>query len=134
MARGQVPMPAVEAAIGVLLLASVALSIAVGVPQASTETGQLDAYASDTVSILSNTAPQHREQTRLTELAGDRSAFERERAVVRRRIERILPANILYRLELPTGAVGFERPVGVPVGHATVYTIEGPITIRVWYA
>lgn len=43
------------------------------------------------------------------------------------------PENLMYRVETEHGAVGFQRPAGVPTGHASVATGNGRVTIWVWY-
>jgi hypothetical protein len=61
------------------------------------------------------------------------SAFERERAGLERRVDRLLADNLMFRIETPYGAAGHEKPRGVASGTATVTTIRGAVTIRVWY-
>ena len=134
MPRGQVPLPLLEAAIGVLLLTTVVVTVAVGVPAADTSRVQLDAYASDAATLLSDESPHHGEQTRLTELAANSRSFERERTSAQRRLERILPANLFYRVRTPHGTIGYRQPPGLTVGRATVRTGQGAVTIEVWYA
>jgi hypothetical protein len=127
-------MPAVEAAIGILLVTTVVATFAVGVPDADQQRVQLDAYATDAGRLLAGDPPQHVAQTRLAEVAADEETFEREKAVLRRRLDRILPANLLYQVQTPHGLIGVRQPPGVTVGSDTVYTVAGPVTIRVWYA
>lgn len=132
--RGQLSMPAVEAAAGVLLVFGVVGTFALGVPAPDTRQPQLDAYARDAATVLSGEAPRHQGATRLSEVVRSEESFERERSALRRRVDRILPDNLLFRVETPHGSVGFQRPPGVSVGTATVTTIHGQIRIRVWYA
>lgn len=132
--RGQLPMPAVEGALAVLLVVGVAAGFALGVPQPDTRESQLDAYAADAATILANESPQHRGGTRLAEIAGAADTFERERGTLRRRANRVLPDNLLFRVTTPHGAVGFTRPDDVPTGVASVTTQHGVVTVRVWYA
>jgi hypothetical protein len=40
----------------------------------------------------------------------------------------------MFRVETPHGSVGFPLPDRVATGEATVTTVEGALTIRVWYA
>jgi hypothetical protein len=132
--RGQLSLPVVEAAVGVTLILAVAVTLAAGVPAADTRTPQLEAYADDAATVLAGEPPRHRGATRLSEVTRSASAFERERTALDRRVDRILPDNLLYRVETPHGAVGFQRPADVLVGRATVTSLDGPVTVEVWYA
>ncbi len=133
--RGQASVTAVEAGLGVVLLLSVSLVFALG-PEApdSREQIQLETYAEDAAMLLANEAPRHADQTRLAEVVASRSSFGRERAELRRRLGRILPANVLFRVETEYGTTGYPLPADVPTGEATVATTNGPVTVRVWYA
>jgi hypothetical protein len=133
MARAQMPMTALEATIGVLLLASVTFSFALGTPAAGTAETQLDTYASDAATILANEPPRHAEQSRLQEVVSSKSSFEREKDALRRRVGRILPANLMFRIETEYGTVGHSLPDDVPTGTATIPTTDGDVTLRVWY-
>lgn len=133
MARGQLPLSLLEVAIGILLVLGMVLGFALGLPPANTREPQLDAYAEDTATILSNEQPQHSSSTRLAEVVDSASAFDRERTVLRDRVDRILPENLLFRIETPHGAVGYHVPRGVATGQATMTTTSGAVTIRVWY-
>jgi hypothetical protein len=126
-------MTVIEAALGLLLLTAVTFTFVLGVPAAGTADAQLDAYASDAATILVNEEPTHAEQTRLAEIVSSADAFERERGTLHRRVERILPANTLFRIETDHGTVGHPLPDGVPTGTATVTTTGGDVTLRVWY-
>jgi hypothetical protein len=84
--------------------------------------------------VLANEAPRHRDATRLAEVAASKRAFDRERDALDRRVDRILPDNLMYRVETPHGAVGYRKPATATVGKATVTTVNGDVTIRVWYA
>jgi hypothetical protein len=134
MDRGQLPVTAVEAGLGLLLLLGVSFTFVLGVPGAGTGETQLDAYASDAATLLANEPPRHAEQTRLGEVVGSEAAFRREKGALERRVERILPANVLFRVETEHGTVGHPVPDNVPTGTATVTTTGGDLTIRVWYA
>jgi hypothetical protein len=123
-----------EVGIGVTLILGVVLGFALGPPPADTRQPQLDAYAADTGTILSNEPPRHSGATRLREMTRSAAAFQRERATLRNRVDRILPANLFYRVETTHGAVGMPVPSGVTVGSATVPTAHGAVRIRVWYA
>ena len=131
--RGQLSMSVVETGIGILFVFAVTMGFALGVPAADTRTAQLDAYANDAATVLAGEPPRHQGATRLAEVARSRAAFERERAAFDRRVERILPDNLFYRVETPHGSVGFRKPAGVAVGTATVTTVNGDVTIWVWY-
>lgn len=132
--RGQLSLSVVEAGIGVLLLFSVTATFALGLPDAGTREAQLDAYAEDAAEVLSREAPRHGGATRLSEVSASRSAFERERNALERRVGRILPSNLMFRLATPHGAVGYDRPTDAPAGKAEVPTLSGRVIIWVWYA
>ena len=131
--RAQLPMPAVEGALAVVLVLGVIAGFALGVTQSDARQPQLDAYATDAATILANEPPQHRSGTRLAEVAESAETFERERESLERRVERILPDNLMYRVTTPHGTVGFAKPRGVTTGTATVMTLNGPVTVEVWY-
>jgi len=132
--RAQLSLPAVEVGVGVVLVVGVLTTFALGVPDADTREPQLDAYAEDAATVLAGESPRHGGATRLAEVVRTPERFERERDALERRVARILPDNLLFRVETPQGAVGYERPAGVTVGSATVTTAGGDVTIRVWYA
>lgn len=132
--RGQVPLTVVEAVVGVLLLTTVAFTFALGLPGSTADATQLDLYASDAATILSTEGPRHADQTRLAEIVASEDAFDRERTELRRRVERLLPPNLMFRVETRHGVVGHRLPAGVQTGKATVPTVNGDVTIRVWYA
>ncbi|WP_440990661.1 DUF7262 family protein [Haloarchaeobius baliensis] len=131
--RAQLSLPAVEAAIGVLLVLAVVATFALPIADGEATEAQLDTYASDAATVLSGEPPRHGGATRLSEVARSEASFEREHEALERRVERILPDNLLYRVETPHGAVGYRVPAGVSVGVATVPTGQGDVTIRVWY-
>jgi hypothetical protein len=132
--RGQLSLSAVEAAIGVLLLFAATATFALGVPDVGAEEAQLDDYAADAATVLSREPPRHDGPTRLAEVSRSRFAFERERDALERRVERILPENLMFRVVTPHGAVGFQRPADAPTGRATVPTLTGRVILWVWYA
>jgi hypothetical protein len=136
MDRAQASITVVEAGLGVLLLFTVLLGFALGTPDAqpAKSQAQLDTYAADAATLLSNEPPRHTDQTRLAEVVKSATALDRERAALRNRLDRILPDNLLFRVETPHGAVGFRKPNGVQTGAATVLTSNGDVTLRVWYA
>lgn len=136
MRRGQASITVVEAGLGVFLLLTMTFAFALGVPDAGAAKAQaqLDTYAADGATLLSNEPPRHGDQTRLAEVADSQAAFERERAALRQRVDRILPANLLFQLETPQGTVGYQKPDRVRTGSATILTRNGAVTLRVWYA
>lgn len=135
MRRGQASITVAEAAVGVLLVASLTFGFALGLPgEGETTQAQLDLYASDATTLLTEEGPRHGEQTRLSEVIASESAFERERAELERRVGRILPANIMFQIETQYGTVGSPLPDAVPTGESTVSTANGAVTLRVWYA
>lgn len=133
-ARGQLSLSVVEAGVGIVLVFAVAATFGLALPDPGVREAQLDSYAADTARVLASESPRHGGSTRLAEVSRSRSGFRRERAALRRRVDRILPANLLYRVVTPHGAVGYPVPDNVPVGESTVATVGGEVTIRVWYA
>jgi len=132
--RGQLSLSVLEAAVGVVLLLAVAMGFALGLPTLDTRESQLDRYAADTATVLAGEPPRHQGTTRLSEIVASAESFEREHDALRRRVERILPDNLMYRVETPHGAVGFRKPANAPVGRASVTTTAGEVTIWLWYA
>lgn len=130
--RGQLSLSVVEAGVGVLLVVAVTATFGLALPDTGAREAQLDTYAADATTILVTEAPRHGGTTRLDELAS-RDRFARERGALERRVERILPENLLYRLHTPHGSVGHPVPDHVVVGRATVPTAEGDVTLRVWF-
>ncbi|WP_435195959.1 DUF7262 family protein [Natronomonas sp. EA1] len=132
--RGQLSLSVIEAGIGVVLVLAVAMGFALGVPDPATREAQLEAYADDAATVLAGEVPRHQGATRLAEVTRSPATFDRERDALARRVERVLPANLMYRVETPHGTVGYPVPPGVTVGTARVATVNGDVTIRVWYA
>jgi len=133
MGRGQSSVIAIEATLGVLLLFSVTLTFALGTADPAPDRTQLDAYATDALTILATEHPRHGGATRLAELAASDAAFAREKDTVQRRLERLLPPNLFFRLETAHGTVGNPLPDGVTTGVETIPTSTGTVTLRVWY-
>lgn len=133
MDRGQLPLSLLEVAVGVVLVLSLVATLALGVPAPDTREPQLDAYAEDAVTLLANEPPEHAGSTRLSEMLRSSDRFDRERDTLDRRLDRIIPDNLLYRLETSHGVVGYPMPADVSEGRATVTTAHGPVTLRVWY-
>lgn len=130
--RGQLSISVIEAGVGVVLVLSVAMGFTLGVPTPDAETSQLDAYAEDVATVLVNEPPRHGGKTRIEEVAA-RDAKEREYDALEARVERILDDNLMYRIELPHGTVGYIRPASRPAGRATVPTAGGEVTVWIWY-
>lgn len=133
MDRGQLPLSLLEVAVGVVLVLSLVATLALGVPAPDTREPQLDAYADDALTLLANEPPEHEGATRLSEMLASPGSFARERATLDRRLDRILPDNLMYRLQTPHGPIGYGMPADVTEGRATVTTAHGPVTLRVWY-
>lgn len=133
MDRGQLPLSLLEVAVGVVLVLSLVATLALGVPGPDTREPQLERYADDALTLLANEPPEHAGATRLTEMLASSRSLDRERATLDRRLDRIVPDNLMYRLETPHGAVGYQVPGDVAEGRATVTTANGPVTLRVWY-
>jgi hypothetical protein len=136
MSRGQATITAIEAAIGILLVLALSITFALGAPSGtnSATQAQLDAYAEDTATILTQEQPRHGDQTRLSELTASEVEFARESAAVKRRIEEILPENVLFRLDTTYGTVGHPLPNNVQTGTTTIHTTTDTVTLNVWYA
>lgn len=134
MSRGQVSLSLVEASVGVVFILAVTSIFATGVPGAAERPAQLDAYAEDVATVLASEPPRHADETRLAEVSASPAAFARERDALERRVTRLVPENLLYRVETPHGSVGYRPPDGVGIGVATIPTPSGRVTVRVWYA
>jgi len=132
--RAQLSTPVAEAGVAVLLIAGVASVFVLGVPAPADGAAQLDAYAEDAGTVLAGEPPRHQDATRLSEVARSPESFDRESDALDRRLDRLLPDNLLYRVETDHGAVGYKRPAGVSYGATTVTTQHGDVRIRVWYA
>lgn len=131
--RAQLSLSVLEAAIGVVLVFAVLTGFVLGVPTPDTRDAQLEAYANDVATVLAGQPPRHQGATRLSEVTRSSATFERERAALFHRIDRLLPDNLMFRVETPHGAVGYRIPSGIVVGSATVTTTNGDVTILVWY-
>lgn len=132
--RGQLSLSAVEAALGVLLVLAALGTFAVGVPSADRDEAALETLAEDAATVLAGDGPRHAGPNRLAEPARSSAAFDREKAALERRVDAVLPENVLFQVRTPHGTVGYQPPDGVAVGVATVPTRYGDVTIRVWYA
>jgi len=121
--RGQLSLPLIEAALGVLVILAITGGFALGVPMQYGD-HQLDLYASDTATVLAAEVA-----------AGNGTVFaakEPARGALRAHLDGILPPNCMYRATTPWGRVGYPRPPGVTVGRATRPSAAGPITVEVW--
>ena len=134
MPKAQLPLSLVEVALGATLILGVALGFALATPTPDTRGPQLSAYAEDTATILQTDPARHNGTTRLGEVVASQRAFDRERGALERRVERILPANVLFNVRTPYGSVGTSVPVRTTTGTATVPTGAGTVRIEVWYA
>lgn len=132
--RGQLTLPAVEAAMGVVFVLGVAVTFGIALPDAGTTEAQLDTYARDAGTVLSGEPPRHGGATRLAEVSRSPAAFDRERDALDRRVGDILGDNLMYRVVTPHGSVGDPRPRDVPLGRAAVPTRNGEVVLWVWYA
>lgn len=132
MDSGQLSISMIEAGVGVVFILAVTIGFALGVPSPETNTSQLDVYAEDTATVLANEPPRHGGETRLDEVTGE-NVTDREYDALQTRVDRILDDNLMYRIELPHGVVGYERPASRPTGQATVPTDSGEVTIWLWY-
>jgi hypothetical protein len=126
--RAQLSLTAVEAFVGALLVVGVAVGFAVGGGGATADEGaRLDAHAADGVAVLAAEGDGN-----LTALARN-GTFDRARAPARARLTGALPGNVLFRVVTPHGAVGYPRPADDPIGRASRVTIDGTVTVWVWY-
>jgi hypothetical protein len=132
--RGQLSLSLIEAGVGALFVLAVAMGFALGVPQPDTREPQLDIYAEDAATVLAGEPPRHQGATRLAEIVRSNKSFQRERGALDSRVDRILPDNLMYRVETRHGSVGFRKPASVAVGRHEVTTVNGDVTIWVWYA
>jgi len=134
MPRAQLPLSLVEVALGATLILGVTLGFALATPAPDTRGPQLTAYAEDTATLLQTDPARHDGRTRLSEIVADRQSFQRERGSLERRVERILPENVLFAVRTPYGSVGTPVPRQTTTGTATVATGSGTVRIEVWYA
>jgi hypothetical protein len=134
MSRAQLPLSLVEVALGATLILGVALGFALVTPAPDTRGPQLTAYAEDTATILQTDPARHNGTTRLREVMMSQRAFDRESDNLERRVERILPANVFFRVGTPYGSAGTAVPRRTTTGTATVSTGAGTVRIEVWYA
>jgi hypothetical protein len=127
-------MATVEGALGALVILGVVAGFTLGAPPPTGTGAQLDAYAGDALTILRDEPPRHGGETRLAEVTESARDFQRERGALIDRIERVLPENVMFRIETPHGTAGHPKPSRIATGAATVTTVNGDVTLRVWYA
>lgn len=131
--RGQLSLPVVEAAVGVVLVVGVTAAFAVAVPGPNRERAQLERYAGDTATTLAETPADEGEGPFLARALASPSAFQRARPRLRNRSTAAVPGSVRVRVETPRGAVGPPRPPSRPAGRATATTVRGPVRVVVWY-
>lgn len=132
--RGQLSLSVVEVTVGLVLVATVAAGFGVGVPSPDVERAQLDQYAADAGTILADEPAPSGSGSLLAAASRTPEGFEATSGALDNRTAELLPGSVLYRVETPQGAVGYRPPDGIPVGRASVPTLAGTATIRVWYA
>ncbi|SNR53294.1 DUF7262 family protein [Halorubrum vacuolatum] len=130
--RGQLSLSLVEAAVGLVFVLTVAATFGLALPEPGTTEAQLDTYATDVATIVAHERPADGDGPRMADI-DDRETFERERETLERRIDELLPDNLLYRMETPWGTLGVEPPASVRTGGATVTIPAGTVTVEVWY-
>lgn len=131
--KAQLSLSLLEVMLGVVFVFAVLLGIVLGVPSPDTRTVQLETYADDVATVLASEPSSHQESSRLTEFVRSPVTFERGSDELTRRIDRLLPNNLMFRVETSHGAVGYRIPSSTPLGTTTVTTTHGDVTIVVWY-
>lgn len=117
MCRGQLSLSLLEVVIGVVIVFGMVGCVVLGIPAPTDgHNGQLEIYANDVTTLLSYG-----------------NASEGSSESLESRVDRWLPDNLLFRIETPNGPVGHQIPAGVSVGSATVPTVNGDLTVHVWY-
>lgn len=132
--RGQLSLPVVEAVIGVILVLGVTVAFTAGVPGPSRERAQLERYAGDAATGLTDAPARAGDGPFLARVLTNTSTFRTHRDRLQSRADDLLPDTVLVRLRTPYGTVGPPRPPGTPVGTASAATVEGTVTVTVWYA
>lgn len=132
--RGQLATSLVEAAVGALLILSVAAGF-LWVPadgDAGSAPTTLDRTAADALSVLAAEPPAGSGRSRLAAACRSPGSFATERDALERRLAAILPTSVFGRLDTPHGTVGHPQPGGVPVGRETRTVAGCTVTLRVW--
>lgn len=132
--RAQLSMPLVEAGIGVVLILGLTAVLALGTPAPQASDPQLDAYAADVATVLAEEPARHGGTTRLDEVTRSEARVDREADALERRVDDLLPDNLLFRIETEHGAIGFDRPASAVTGAETVTTRHGQARVEVWGA
>lgn len=132
--RGQLATSLVEAAVGALLILSVAAGF-LWVPaggDGAAPAATLDRTAADTLAVLAAEPPAGTGRSRLAAACRSPESFATERDALDRRLAAVLPTAVFGRIETPHGTVGPPQPEGVPVGRETRVVAGCPVTLRVW--
>jgi hypothetical protein len=132
--RGQLATSLVEAAVGALLILSVAagfLWIPADGGGGSTPT-TLDRTAADALAVLASEPSVGDGRGRLAAACRSPESFATERDALERRLATILPTSAFGRLDTPHGTVGPPQPADVPVGRETRTVAGCTVTLRVW--
>lgn len=122
--RGQLALSTFEVTIGVVLILAVVSLSTVALSDATGVDPQLEAYATDSLTVLVTTAG---EDTGVTGTAGCRPAG------CAKHLDQALPDNVLYHVETEAGTAGYDPPAKGPTATATQTTSNGKITVTVWY-
>ncbi|MFB6281951.1 MAG: hypothetical protein ABEH40_08030 [Haloferacaceae archaeon] len=133
--RGQLSLPVVEVAIGVVLIVGVSVAFAVDVPGPGREEAQLERYAEDAAAGLAATPVRaaDEEGPLVGRALESGAAFAQHRDRLRRRADRLVPPTVRIRLLTRHGTLGPPRPPGATVGRARLPTAAGTLTVEVWY-
>nr|WP_248909682.1 hypothetical protein [Halocatena marina] len=124
-----------EVALGTIFIFAVLLGVVLGIPAPDTPDAQLEIYADDVATVLTNEPAHNRGQgtSRLSEIIHSPTSFDRERGQLKHRISHLLPGNVMFHIRTPHGSAGYQVPSGVSLGTATTTTMNGDVTIIVWY-
>lgn len=129
--RGQLSLSLVEAGVGVLLVFGVVAGFLLAPATPDADAARLDRHAEDAAAVLAaggGAVPPIGATVRSAE------SFERARPALDRRLDRLLPATVLYRVGTPRGSFGHPVPEDARTGVARLPTGRGDVVVRVWYA
>lgn len=129
--RGQLSVPMVEAAIGVLLVLAVTAAFVIAPMPTPDADHELDRFAEDTVRVLQRASGDGTPPP-ITRAIDSKDRFESARPALKARLTELLPPGVLFRVETPHGALGHPRPDGVVHGQAILPTTAGPVSVVVW--
>jgi hypothetical protein len=132
--RAQLSLSVLEATLGLLFVVAVASGFTLAPPEPGVGGAQLERYAGDVGRLLAEEPAPGGRASLLAAASRSPERFAAVRDPLRDRAESALPATVLFRIETPQGAVGYRPPDGVAIGRATIPTLAGEATIRVWYA